>query len=78
MISEGKSELIDWIVNNVTDLDDKPEYTKEYLEKASGERLLSIFLEWEGIQGYTNIILETVEQAFDVDLTNRKFIEDND
>lgn len=75
MISERKAELIDWIVNNVTDWNDKPEYTREYLEKASGERLLGIFLEWEGIQGYTNLIIETIEQAFDVDLTNRKFLE---
>lgn len=34
-----------------------------------------LFLEWEGIIGYTKWIEEVVEQAYDVDLTNRKFID---
>lgn len=75
-MSEGKAELIDWIVDNVADFNDEPLYTKEYLKKLSGRTLLDMYLEWEGIIGYTDLILETVEQAFEVDLNERKFIED--
>lgn len=75
-MSEGKAELIDWIVDNVADFNDEPLYTKEYLKKLSGRTLLDMYLECEGIIGYTDLILETVEQAFEVDLNERKFIED--
>lgn len=74
--SERRAELIDWIAETVTDWNDEPRYTQEQLEKMSGGQLLGIWLEWEGIQGYTGSIIEIVEQAFGVDLNERKFLED--
>lgn len=74
--SERRAELIDWIAETVTDWNDEPRYTQEQLEKMSGGELLGIWLEWEGICGYAGQIIETVEQAFGVDLNERRFLED--
>lgn len=75
--SDKRAELIDWIAETVTDFSDNPKYTVEQLEKMNGARLLGIWLEWEGIQGYTGSIIETVEQAFGVDLEERRFLQDD-
>jgi hypothetical protein len=75
--TENRAELIDWILENVTaDWSDDPKYTQEELEEKSGYDLLKIWLEWEGICGYTGKIVEVVQQAYDVDLTERKWITD--
>lgn len=75
--TENKAELIDWILENVTaDWSDDPKYAQEELEEKSGYDLLKIWLEWEGICGYTGKIVEVVQQAYDVDLTERKWITD--
>lgn len=75
--TENRAELIDWILENVTaDWSDDPKYTQEELEEKSGYDLLKIWLEWEGICGYTGKIVEVVQQAYDVDLRERKWITD--
>lgn len=76
--SDKRAELIDWIAETVTDWDDNPRYTVEQLEKMNGARLLGIWLEWEGIQGYTGAIIEKVEEAFGVDLNERRFLQDEE
>lgn len=74
--SDKRAELIDWIAETVTDWDDEPRYTHEELEKMNGAKLFGIWLEWEGIVGYTGSIIETIEQAFGVDLEERRFLQD--
>lgn len=74
--SDKRAQLIEWIAETVTDWNDNPRYSVEQLEKMNGQRLLGIWLEWEGIQGYTSSIIEIVEQAFGVDLNERRFLED--
>lgn len=61
--SDKRAELIDWIAETVTDWNDNPRYTHEELEKMNGAKLFGIWLEWEGIVGYTGSIIETIEQA---------------
>ena len=64
---ERKQELIDYILENVTNWNDEPQYTQEQLEKMSSSKLVDIWCNWEGLINYSSSILETVEQAFGIE-----------
>lgn len=47
----------------------------EEILKMSGIEFLNECLNWEGIIGYTNFIIEIIEYAFGVDLDDYPFVE---
>lgn len=56
-------------------LDEYDESEDEEILKMSGTEFLEEWLEWEGIYGYTDAILEIIEIAFGVDLESWPFDE---
>lgn len=56
-------------------LDEDDTSEDEDILKMSGIEFLDEWLGWEGLIGYTGYILETIEVAFGVDLTDYPFNE---
>lgn len=58
----NKEELKDYLVNETAN------YTREEVENMSNKELFDAYLVWNGLIGWTDTILDTVEQLFDVTL----------
>lgn len=63
---EVKQDLLDWLV-------DECKYTTEEVENMSSYELVKAWLEYEGIIGYTSMILEVIECAYEEQLEGLKF-----
>lgn len=58
--------------NDVTEIKDflveEAEYDREDVENMSAQTLVDSVLQWEGICGYTNRIINLIEKAFEVEI----------
>lgn len=58
----NKEELKDYLVNETDN------YTREEVENMTNKELFDAYLNWNGLIGWTETIMDTVEQLFDVTL----------
>lgn len=62
-MTEKRQEIIDYLVD-----ESEGEWTEEELSAMSNFELFDAYLTWEGIIGYTEKIMETVENIWNVKL----------
>lgn len=62
-MTEKRQEIIDYLVD-----ESEGEWTEEALSAMSNFELFDTYLTWEGIIGYTEKIMETVENIWNVKL----------
>ena len=62
-MTEKRQEIIDYLVD-----ESEGEWTEEALSAMSNFELFDAYLTWEGIIGYTEKIMETVENIWNVKL----------
>lgn len=58
----NKEELKDYLVNETEN------YTREEVENMTNKELFDAYLNWNGLIGWTETIMDTVEQLFNVTL----------
>ncbi len=58
----NKEELKDYLVNETDN------YTREEVENMTNKELFDAYLNWNGLIGWTETIMDTVEQLFNVTL----------
>lgn len=58
----NKEELKDYLVNETDN------YTREEVENMTNKELFDAYLHWNGLIGWTETIMDTVEQLFNVTL----------
>ena len=59
----SKEEIINYLID-----ESEGEYTREELEGMSKMQLLDAYLNWEGIIGFTEDIIEHIEAIYEVKL----------
>lgn len=67
--TSGLDNIVDYLVNEI-------EYAPSEVEHMSRREALNVILSYEGMIGFTDLILELVQDIYGVELENRMLMEE--